>query len=140
MLNANEHTPGPTLDALVAEKVMGWKADGIYWRDESGRVKERREAVMFEIRWSPSTDIAAAWEVGEKLRERFFVFSIDRIETPDGTIWSCEFQPKDFHSFWRHASSWEVEECAVNGPCANLCNADTAPLAICRAALKAVEA
>jgi hypothetical protein len=44
---------GPELDALVAEKVMGWN------RGESFR---------------PSTDIAAAWEVVEHMKRTGFCF------------------------------------------------------------------
>ena len=49
--------PGRELDALVVEKVMGWK-----WL--SGNP------------WAPSTDIAAAWEVLEKMRERGYTVEV----------------------------------------------------------------
>ena len=61
--------PGPELDALVAEKVMGWTAvylsDGVNtWLDDgvnTGRM------ISGDYPWSPSTSIADAWEVVEKL-------------------------------------------------------------------------
>lgn len=70
------------LDALIAEKVMGWKLLRV--RDESGAVKYGewfenwvadggKGPGMYEPReWMPSTDLEAAWkvgvEVGRKLR------------------------------------------------------------------------
>lgn len=64
--------PGTEMDALVAEKVMGWKIavvesflPGIYhkgWADKNG--KKVAEISKFH----PSTSIADAWEVMEKVR------------------------------------------------------------------------
>jgi hypothetical protein len=53
---------GRELDALVAEKVMGWFLDSDigYWRNESGLCKR-------QDKWSPSEDISAAWEVVEEM-------------------------------------------------------------------------
>lgn len=88
--------PGRELDILVAEKVMGWrllcyesgvfayepgqyddamKNDGWAWNGD----KENREAHEF----NPSTDIACAWEVFEKLSQLSSVFKSD---TP---FWCC---------------------------------------------------
>ena len=62
--------PGRELDALVAEHVMGWKlsADGSEWLDADEVYIE--DAKYWRIGgnddilpWSPSTDIAAAWQV-----------------------------------------------------------------------------
>lgn len=110
-MNTDELEAGPQMDALVAEKVMGWSIRGELWKDKRGTI--RRSKSTFEqyepsIRWSPSTDIAAAWEVVEKMPMGMWP-SVDGwvVEIPDG-------------------SGDEVE-------------APTAPLAICRAALKAIE-
>ncbi len=58
--------PGREMDALVAEKVMGWKfgKDPVglsCWVVSIDRTVDRC--------WSPSTDIAAAWEVVEKINQ-----------------------------------------------------------------------
>jgi hypothetical protein len=64
-----------------------------------------------------STDIAAAWLVVESVRRRFSHFSLQ--DFADG--WECQF----------HDAPPGVTTCA------NVVDADTAPEAICRAALKA---
>lgn len=87
---------GPELDRLVAERVMGWgPCTGVDLEQ-----------------WHPSTDIAHAWEVVERVRGGIG-FSIQRCEMLG---WLCWF---------RSASD-------------NVARADTAPLAICRAALLAL--
>ena len=67
---------GRELDRLVAQKVMGWvwydgagTAGPSYWMDTSGEFGEFAHLAEFE----PSTDIAAAWEVVEKLHEQYTV-------------------------------------------------------------------
>ena len=85
--------PGRELDALVAEKVMGWRrmrwmdyhapsrgCSGedqrvsltYSWHDANGEMTENVEDMSSDEGdnppWSPSTDIAAAWPVFEKLR------------------------------------------------------------------------
>jgi hypothetical protein len=131
MIDVDQLAPGPELDALVAEKVMGWKqsaVNGIYWVDQEGKVRARRRSLMFEKMWAPSSDIAAAWEVVEKLSDRF-MFSLDQVHknTKDGkprpAQWAAGFlslNPSDGAAYWSERS-------------------ETAPLAICRAALKAVD-
>ena len=146
MTTASDLPAGRELDALVAEKVMGWKRRRIvecypgmvgvplddprlddYWwtsdnrptneiaRDEGGgAVGECNECGKVYGAGSPSTDIAAAWTVVEKLR------GCD--QWPEigatGRSWYCEFEGEP--------------GVIVEG------FGDTAPLAICRAALKAV--
>lgn len=109
---------GRELDALVAERVMGWTRSP---RDYGSRlvwVTHPENIVRFwkgRRSFQPSTDIAAAWEVLEKHQ-----FSLIRI--PDGWV-AGRF---DFNS-----PAWDF----AFGDAA-----PTAPLAICRAALKAVSA
>lgn len=93
-MNIDELKPGRELDALVAEKVMGWvdftweqyhefhKTGGIsyvkgmtgFWSDPNtgkrkGNVREFLcENCLYNHGWSPSTKIADAWEVVEKLQ------------------------------------------------------------------------
>lgn len=119
----SQHEAGRELDALVAEKVMGWHyADRqkMGWGDgppvvvtdlgeESGRPTIQG--------WSPSTDIAAAFQVVEKMRERGLTVVIDG--TPGG-FWCCEFSIFGSETF--HTG-----------------RADSLPLAICLASLAAIE-
>ena len=65
--------------------------------------------------WSPSTDIAAAWQVVEKFTDNF---QMDNFGAEDGKVWRVFIVSNDSGDY-------------VKG------QADTAPLAICRAALKA---
>jgi hypothetical protein len=124
---------GRELDAAIAERLFGWK-----WLEvessAGGLVRIFRHPELFVYgAWGPkeepinyydtlphySTDIAAAWLVVEKMQEKrnclsltYGIFSGDFVFE-----WKAEFRmvPKD-------GIAW----------------ADTAPLAICRAALLAV--
>ena len=103
-------TPGRELDALVAEKVMGWKRAGMKWEDQNGKdtgwfLTEHgsQECDPF----SPSTDISPALQVVEKVGNVKMEF------LDDGRGYWCEFRGRG-----------EV-------------HAPTAPHAICLAALKA---
>jgi hypothetical protein len=114
--------PGRELDALIAEKVMGIKMpaipiNGATYQEWAAISKASHEAV------SPpcySTEIAAAWQVVEKIK--------DMVKGTDGTfkiqwcepVWICYWDHEDFLSNPGYAQ------------------ADTAPHAICLAALKAV--
>lgn len=110
---------GRELDALIAEKVMGFETvnfkssdphEIIVTKDAEGNM---RMAVPFY-----STDIAAAWEVVEKLRDTWAI----ELHGRDGA-WSCLVEEGD----------------EVTAHFIAIAEADTAPLAICLAALKVVE-
>ena len=92
---------GRELDALVAEKVMGWVPGAGFANDTY---------------WSFSTDIAAAWQVIEKMLNDGYGTSI--ADGPHG--WSVAF------------GSTEKPFADADG--------DTPALAICRAALAALGA
>lgn len=155
---------GPELDALMAEKVMGWKRGSLapqiwYERDPEGAYRLHRHSDG----WKPSTEIANAWEVVERMSrlcgsfafgDGFFHVTyaesadhslrpkceptssipvdLDRDDDPEP--WSChihvglmaEKQADTYPDSWDHGSSF----CARGA---------TAQLAICYAALKAVE-
>lgn len=114
--------PGRELDALVAKRIMGWNVGGymnMQWvcndgKDTGWYLTEfgSQECNPF----SPSTDIAAAWEVVDKLGERF--------------------------SFYFHTRGRMTDISVIHWP-DNLkggfdVSGETAPHAICLAALKAV--
>jgi hypothetical protein len=123
-MNYDEMPAGREMDALVAEKVMGYrwlKVNGIKalfppdlkpsdvdWFPE--------DDPLDLVRWPYSTDIAAAWEVVEHNHD----VSVEH-RAMSSTPWAVTFQ--------RHMDGTEFTGFA-----------DTAPLAICRAALKAVGA
>jgi hypothetical protein len=95
--------PGRELDALVAEKIFGVKNP--------------------DLRWSPSTNISAAWEVVEKMSKTYFS-EMAMTELEDGA--------------WGWMARFILvlnEPYTVNGYRAT---AKTASEAICKAALLAV--
>lgn len=127
---------GRDLDELIADKVMGLKrevrirnttfvatiyTDNPYFKDGV------REEEIFQHYCQPlhySTDIAAAWQVVEKLRHRQqasddnnFAWPFDLCWMDDKGLWSCSFY---------NEKGYGIEECAA-----------TAPLSICLAALHA---
>lgn len=122
--------PGRELDVLIAEKVMGWKLycyegdvyahepgqygdaaknDGWCW--EGDTYPENRESHQF----APSTDIAAAWEVVEKLSTNGWAVKMQIGFDSSRYYWDCEVFIEESHYG----------------------SAKTAPHAICLAALKA---
>lgn len=133
--------PGREMDALVAERVMGWKRVDV---PAAMRAMAAKDAVAVEHpeggttilehggscegmpfsceRRLPrySTDIEAAWSAIDKLTERFgdsVNFDMER----EGGRWHAAFV---CHGFGVRGSTW------MRG--------DSGPHAICRAALKAV--
>jgi len=105
--------PGPKLDRLVAERVMGWEFDLLrdaWFKDGEGEI--------WAENWHPSTDIAAAWKVVKALREKGSVID----------ILSC---PEDFT-----VKIWNENE--SEGLSIAKASAEQMPLAICRAALLAM--
>lgn len=106
-------SPGRELDALVAEKVMGWEKDFQCWKDESGRIRTI-EATSFGS-FEPSTDISAAWEVVEKMGKKEFTFHAEST----GDLKEVRFMNSDKGIFGEGYSY-------------------SMPLSICKAALLAV--
>jgi hypothetical protein len=103
---------GRKLDALVAEKVMGWKDKVLTTEDEGIAIIESFDNIF---KFSPSTNIADAWKVVEKIQEKFW---IKLVGYGEGFI--CTLTGKGDNTL-----KTAVDE-------------TTAPLAICLAALEAV--
>lgn len=102
--------PGRELDALVARDVMGWEVRGPHsgpWVILRGYPEYPH---LTDKTWRPSTDIADAWEVVEKLA--------------DGTRTVHVWKPRNY--------GWGCSIGHSHG------EAYTAPHAICLAALRAV--
>lgn len=123
---------GPKLDALIAEKVMGWTSYESHLTCED--FGTRGEPLIF---WNPpgmtsagatlppfSTDIAAAWQVVERLIERKVLLWVH--VSPAGN-YRCEC---------RQVVQSEVTKSWYQRRAADVI-AETAPLAICHAALLA---
>jgi hypothetical protein len=118
--------PGRELDALVAEKVMGWEPwpsqiGSDRWKGPDGEprytwIEARAFAGLME--WRPSTSISNAWEVVEKLL--------------------TQLGQQDFHIEHLEGMGWSVATCHEDTGWKGWITADTAPHAICLAALKAV--
>lgn len=100
------------IDRAVAEKVMGWKEGetGLLWTPTYHTIAE----------WSPSTSIEQAFEVITKWREEGDGQSWAWIEIDAGGRATCKF-----------CGEFETSSRIISAP--------TAPLAICCAALDAVE-
>lgn len=105
---------GPELDAVVAERVLGWTRG----RREFGDMPWRRpgDGPSRGVLGVPplSTDIAAAWKVVEVMRERGYFPHIGFFGQNES--WRANFRRENADGEW----------------------ADAAPLAICRAALAAL--
>ena len=112
------------MDALIAEKVMGWTMhrDLI---DKSNPIARgfARGGSWDSAEWCPkySTDIAAAWEV---------------FQTACG--WLFSKRRRFFHDLQREAALEDGSLVAWPDVLARLC--DRFPLAVCRAALRTMEA
>jgi len=125
-MEIDEMVAGPELDRLVAEEVMGWHlALGDWnsellrrsqvWLNESGAyMREAENSGIGGRPFKPSTDISAAWEVVERFRQHggqpLVYWDADKQR------WLAGMGDDFLSDTW---SAW------------------TAPLAICRAALKA---
>lgn len=114
--------PGRELDALVAEKVMGWRAHSPGYPSlvdingvPTGWLASGQGSQGDDPDFRPSTDIAAAWEVVERL---------------GGNMFQLHYDTRYGHE---NKTGWAV---ILDGVV--MCGfADTAPHAICLAALKA---
>lgn len=129
-MNYDEMPAGPEMDRLVVEKVMGWEEIMIPCDDQMP-VDDGNPLVRYyekpggsePICWTeftPSTNIAHAWEVVGKMRE-----------DPDRMFVVIELSDESY------AGQLHYREQIIPS---ELTKARTTPLAICRAALKIVNA
>lgn len=112
-----EMLAGREMDALIAERVMGWRlkrqepaADDVWYE---------REGVTISIHeWKPSTEISDAWKVIEHRRSQDWWQEIRSAGGRTGNWIVCTDNAEDPEA--SRLTIWE---------------SPTAPLAICRAAL-----
>jgi hypothetical protein len=120
---------GRELDKMVAEKVMGnLTSDEPVWQRTynlpDGLCETTRDRVLRRTLPNYSTDIAAAWEV------------VNRIHADTKLVFQLAAPQQDYvNEKWRanFNKKWWLDE----SPYYYEVDADTAPLAICLAALKA---
>lgn len=122
--------PGRDLDGIVALKVMGWTWSGKTAWSPSGS----RNDIAHGDAWLPyySTDIAAAWEVYER------VLKLNNFEVGYDTyreVWFCTNISTDFR--YTFDLSDEEFNLQMNDTCV-AGKGESAPHAICLAALKVV--
>lgn len=154
-MNIDEMSAGPEMDLLIAVKVMGWedgalsdpvaRAEGDWINrkaiESTGNGRVRRSKRTFH----PSGNIAHAWEVAERIR------ALSALNPPRTAAELEELPEKEKDRAWEEDWIYPWVEVAVlrdDGYTVTVFHsddeviarseADTAPLAICRAALKAV--
>lgn len=118
---------GRELDALIAEKVMGWSYKP-YYNGGGEWVKDGRKVAFggFDGGSLPrySTDIAAAWLVVEKMGNwHGFDFLVQMLQPRGSNTYEAGWYEQDYDGFQPRATG----------------DADTVPLAICLAALKTID-
>jgi hypothetical protein len=128
--DVQEMVAGRELDALVAERVMGWclhKAFGPRgWRQWEDTERNVMAAGVKEAGagFCPSTDIAAAWQV--------LVEALSQVGTANIRLDMEDYGRGFFNDSGPEKAVWvTVGDVTIFGP---------APLAICRAALQAIGA
>lgn len=143
-MNFDELKPGPELDKLIAERVMGliscdmWRSVYNAMSAIAGRAVYLRgkcehndnECYPADNPREYSSDIACAWQVIEHLKKRkFTVYLFYNTEAKSNSLWRVGF---------RNGEAWEADM-PPDKVWSSAGEATTVPLAICIAALKAVE-
>lgn len=137
-MNYDEMPAGHELDNLIAKAVMGWKEchdddrgspPGMF---ETSRASARyrftspENAERSDVDFRPSTEISCAWEVTSIMLARKRPLILWQID--DGSWCAATTDGEPSHDdFW------------IDDHIDHYATASTAPLAICRAALKAME-
>lgn len=126
-MNIDTLPAGRELDALVAERAMGWTKVKVQTESEFGGastfVLYGTSPINQPWKRVPaySTDIAATWEIAEKLGPMWlYKTTAGKPSAAAGQLYACSLGSSVLEREWSYG--------------------DTAPLAICRAALKAVGA
>lgn len=126
--------PGKELDTLIALKVMGWRQVGAWEDDGEPIYADDRDNTRGSFDILPySSDMTAAWKVVERLQSpemarpwRRRDFAISREDRTCDGLWCVTTDTAAPHGTSPNGESVFAK-------------AETAPLAICLAALKAVE-
>jgi hypothetical protein len=129
--------PGKELDALVAEKVMGLVLGFMSEEDIEPSVVVDQATMSFDVIPHYSTDIAAAWEILEKFQKEgkgFLVVShMEYVKGAKSEQWGWSVMNRDNGYYGYALDGWDEDDTfEVFG--------ETAPHAICLAALRALGA
>lgn len=121
-MNIDELKAGRELDALIAEKVMGLRSEL-----SLASSQQKYEQIRNKIEHCPiySTDIAAAWEVVEKMNLLSADFKL--VAYDSGYVWVAEFK-----------TTREMPGTIYRETIEHKGEAESSPHAICIAALKAI--
>jgi len=121
---------GSELDKLIAEKVMGWRLEMIGLGNDMPCYCELNGPVGSLVEeWEPSTYILCAWKVVEKMDEDGFSFHF-------GSRGETEFDKEFLKYHFMFSTKGSVYRRPVEVPRSSF--SESAPHAICLAALKAV--
>jgi hypothetical protein len=112
---------GRELDALIAEKVMGWFITGGVVCKNNPEPGHYEGLVAFMSKWRPSENIADAWQVVDKADWYWELFPATDIYDVTEIVCRLGFE------------AGTMGDCSLEGEA----KADTPELAICRAALLA---
>jgi hypothetical protein len=113
-VGVSELKAGPELDALIAEKVMGWKVKHFLTINIYEAYDEEENPVILGKEFSPSGNIGDAWQVVERLN------------------WDVKVT-----KYYDLKPKYQVHIFTYDGVIMEF--AETVPLAICKAALRAVK-
>ena len=113
-----EMPAGREMDALIAEKVIGWRIDELTAYSPSGSSCARHPKGDWWLNYY-STNMDAAWEIVEKFVSKGYGVHVYR---------HGDWNDKNGKRYWQSYMDFRFP----------IVDADTAPLAICRAALLAV--
>jgi len=120
------------IDELIATRIMGWEKRQAYFHPSNPKYwfdGDSSERQIIANAWRPSTNIAQAWEVVEKMIEKGFYINIG---TDDLNQFFCALVYGET-SIEEDGIQKILKEKVFSA------EEKTAPLAICLAALKAVE-
>ena len=128
-MRVDEMPAGGKLNCLIAERLFNWEDAGwdpLYCRFVGHPTKERYR--WYEQVPDYSTDIARAWEVVEKMDKLGFRYAIGNTSTSNGEMkWHRAMFQRSYPEPFR-----------INYKQYKTSKTPSAPLAICRAALKAM--
>ncbi len=113
-MSINILKPGRELDALIGEKLFGVRYEFVH---DDYMIPDPEDPIAYDVCPHYSTDITAAWQVLEKLMSMT--------------------KQQDIH-LEHLEGEWGVSTCHELGEWKDWVRAETAALAICRAALQAL--
>ena len=128
-IEIDDHPAGRCLDTWVVEVVMGWKLHNSHYPELSTWIDEAGKVLKYFKTWNPSSDIDAAWKVVEHLTNNGYC---PAILFDDNGHWAMSTDGSQSVPM-----SSDTEDISTMFFVKKNEWANSAPLAICRAAIKA---